>query len=172
MEKQRILLIILAGFLMFSLLLGGKVVYEKQWLNVSLMRQSQLIPGVVSAKIVKNHGVKEMDVVINKMTNLRQASLDLRKLADQRPIRFLDQNNEALKKVSGQIQFALQQGIATGDFTGMEQTVRTQAEKAGAQLELEIDNENIYVILNQGDAQLVEVIERDEQANFLPTEKQ
>ena len=172
MEKQRILLIILAGFLMFGLLLGGKVVYEKQWLNVSLMRQSQLIPGVVSAKIVKNHGVKEMDVVINKMTNLRQASLDLRKLADQRPIRFLDQNNEALKKVSGQIQFALQQGIATGDFTGMEQTVRTQAEKAGAQLELEIDNETIYVILNQGDAQLVEVIERDEQANYLPTEKQ
>jgi len=110
--------------------------------------------------------------VTNKMTNLRQASIGLQKLADNTPIRFFDQNNQALKKVSSQIQFALQEGLATGNFTGMEQKVRIQAEKAGAQLELEIDNDGIYVILNQGNAQLVEVIERHGQAKYLPTEKQ
>jgi len=172
MEKQRILLIILVGFLIFGLLLGGKVVYQKQWLDVSLMRQSQQISGVISAKVVNNNGLKEMDVVTNKMTNLRQASIGLQKLADNTPIRFFDQNNQALKKVSSQIQFALQEGLATGNFTGMEQKVRIQAEKAGAQLELEIDNDGIYVILNQGNAQLVEVIERHGQAKYLPTEKQ
>jgi hypothetical protein len=172
MVKQRILLISLVGFLIFGLLLGGKVVYQKKWQDVSVLRQSQQISGVVSAKVVNNNGLKEMDVVTNKLTNLRQASLALQKLADNLPIRFLDQNNDALKKVFGQIQFALQEGIALGDFTGMEQKVRIQAERAGIQLELEIDNDAIYVILNQGDAQLLEVIERHGQVKYLPTEKQ
>jgi len=172
MVKQRILLISLVGFLIFGLLIGGKVVYQKKWQDVSIMSQSQQIPGVVSAKIVNNEGQKELDVVTNKLTNFRSAGLALQKLADNLPIRFFDQNNEALKKVFGQMQFALQKGIATGDFTEMEQTVRVQAEKAGVQLELEIDNDAIYVILNQGDAQLVEVIERHGQVNYLPTEKQ
>ena len=172
MGKQRILLISLVGFLIFGLLLGGKVVYQKKWLDVSLLRQSQQIPGVVSAKIVNNNGLKELDVVTNKLTNLRQASLTLQKLAANLPIRFLDRNNEALKKVFGQMQFALQEGIAQGDFTGMEQKVRILAERAGIQLELEIDNDAIYVILNQGDAQLLEVIERHGHVKYLPTEKQ
>ncbi|HUS87767.1 MAG TPA: hypothetical protein VMW91_00100 [Desulfosporosinus sp.] len=172
MGKQRILLISLVGFLIFGLLLGGKVVYQKKWQDVSVLRQSQQIPGVVSAKVVNNNGLKEMEVVTDKITNLRQACLALQKLADNLPIRFLDRNNDALKKVFGQIQFALQEGIALGDFTGMEQKVRIQAERAGIQLELEIDNDAIYVILNQGDAQLLEVIERHGQVKYLPTEKQ
>ena len=172
MVKQRILLISLVSFLIFGLLLGGKVVYQKKWQDASIMRQSQQILGVESAKIVTNEGQKELDVVTNKITNLRQASLALQKLTKNLPIRFFDQNNDVLKKVFGQMQFALQEGIAIGDFTGMEQTVRVQAEKAGVQLELEIDNDAIYVILNQGDAQLIEVIERHGQVKYLPTEKQ
>lgn len=172
MEKQRILLISLVGLVIFGLLLGGKVVYQKQWQDVSILRQSQQIPGVVSAKVVNNNGLKELDVVTNKIANLRQASLALQKLSDNYPIRFLDQNNDALKKVFAQIQFALQEGLAVGNFTDMEHNVRIQAEKAGVQIELEIDNDAIYVILNQGDAQLLEVIERHGQVKYLATEKQ
>lgn len=172
MGKQRILLISLVGFLIFALLLGGKVVYQKKWLDVSLLSQSQQIPGVVSAKVVNNNGLKELDVVTNKIANLRQASLALQKLANSVPIRFLDRNNDTLNKLSDQMQFAFQEGIAQGNFTGMEQKVRILAEKAGIQLDLEIDNDAIYVILNQGDAQLLEVIERHGQVKYLPTEKQ
>ncbi|MGI6119328.1 MAG: hypothetical protein ACOYIB_01970 [Desulfosporosinus sp.] len=172
MEKQRILLISLVGILIFGLLLGGKVIYQKKYQYASLLHQSQQIPGVVSAKIVVNNGQKELVVVTNKITNLRQACLDLQKLSNNLPIRFLDQSNDALKKVFGQMQFTLHEGIARGNFTEMEQNIRAQAEKAGIQLELEIDNDAIYVILNQGDSQLVEVIERHGQVKYLPTEKQ
>ena len=172
MGKQRILLIGLVGFLIFGLLIGGKALYQKKWQDVSVMRQSQQIPGVVSAKVVTIKGVKELDVVTNKMTNLSEASLALQKLSDNYPIRFLDTDNNALKKVLGQMQFALQQGIAQGDFIEMEQTIRSQAENAGIQLELEIDNDAIYVILNQGDAQLIEVIERHGKESYLPTQRQ
>lgn len=172
MELRRILLICLAGFLIFGLLLGGKFIYQKNWLDVSIQQQSQQIPGVVSAKIVDNNGLKELAVVTDKITNLRQAGLALQKIANDLPIRFFDQNNDALKKVFGQMQFALQEGISLGNFTEMEQKVRAQAEQAGMELELEIDNDAIYVILNQGDAQLIEVLERHGQGKYLPTEKQ
>lgn len=172
MVKQRILLVSLVGFLIFALLLGGRVIYQKKWVDVSIMQQSQQIPGVISAKVVKIKGVKELDVVTNKMTNLRQASLSLQKLDVTLPIRFLDQNNDDLKIILSQMQFALQEGMALGNYTGMEQKVRIQAENAGIQLELQIDSDALYVVLNQGDAQLVEVIERDGNVNYLPTEKQ
>lgn len=172
MTKQRILLIGLVAILIFGLLLGSKVVYQKKWVDVSILSQSQQIPGVVSAKNVQKNGQNEMVVVTNHMTNLRQASLDLEKLAGELPIRYLDRNNDALNKLFSQMQFALQEGIARGNFTEMAQNVKTQAEKAGVQLELEMDNDAIYVIMNQGDAQLLEVIERHGQVKFLPSEKQ
>jgi len=170
MGKERILLISLVSLLIFGLLYGGKVVYQKKWQDVSIQSQSQQIPGVESAKIVNKEGQKELEVVTNKLTNLREASLTLQKLAKELPIRFFDQSNRTLKNVFGQMQFALQEGIATGDFTGMEQKVRVHADKAGVQLELEIDNDAIYVVLNQGEAQLIEVIERHGQGHYLPTE--
>ena len=172
MTKQRILLISLVGLLIFGLLLGGKVIYQKKWTDVTILSQSQQIPGVVSAKTVQKDGQQEMVVVTKHMTNLRQASLALEKLAGKSPIQYLDRNNDSINKLFGQMQFAIQEGISRGNFTEMAQNVRAQAEKAGVQLELEIDNDAIYVIMNQGDAQLIEVIERHGQVNFLPSEKQ
>ena len=172
MTKQRILLISLVGILIFGLLLGGRVVYQKKWLDVTILSQSQQIPGVVSARTVNTNGQNEMVVVTNHMTNLREASLALEKLAGELPIRYLDRNNDTLNKLFDQMQFALQEGIALGNFTAMAQNVKAQADKAGVQLELEMDNDAIYVTMNQGDAQLIEVIERHGQVKFLPSGKQ
>lgn len=172
MGKQRILLISLIGVLMFGLLFGCKIIYQKNWQDGSLLRQSQQIPGVVSAEIVDVNGQKELDVVTEQVVNFRQTCLALQKLTGDMPIRFLDQSNDELNRIFAQMQFALQEGIALGDFTGMEEKVRAQAEAAGVQYELEMDNEAIYVLLNQGDAQLLEVVERREQVKYLSTEKQ
>ena len=172
MTRQRILLISLIGILIFGLLLGGTFVYQKKWVDVSIMRQSQQIPGVISAKTVQNNGQKEMVVATNHLSNLRQTSQELEKLAGNLPIRYLDRTNDSLNKLFGQMQFALQEGISRGNFTEMEQNVKNQADKAGVQLELEMDSDAIYVVMTQGDAQLIEVIERNGQARFLPSEKE
>jgi len=171
MTNSRILLISLVGFLIFGALLGGKVIYQKKWVDVSILSLSQQIPGVVSAKVVNNNSLKEMVVVTDQLTNLRQASQKLKELANNVPIRYIDQRNDSLERLFGQIQFALQEGIVRGNFTEMAQNVKAQAEKEGVQLELEMDNDAIYVTLNQRQAQLIEVIERNGQGKFLPTKK-
>lgn len=172
MGKQRIMLICLTGLLIFCLLLGGKIIYEKNWQEGPMLRESQQIQGVVSATIEKVKGEKELNVVTDQVVSLRQTCRALQKLESDIPIRFLDQSTDELEKVLGEMQFALQEGLALGEFTLMEQKIQAQAEEAGVQCTLEIDNEAVYVALNQGEAQLLEVIERHEQVKFLPTEKQ
>ncbi|MDP4158338.1 MAG: hypothetical protein Q8911_01055 [Bacillota bacterium] len=172
MTRQRILLISFVGILIFGLLLGGTFVYQKKWVDVSILRQSQQIPGVISAKTVENNGQKEMLVTTSHLSNLRTTSQALEKLAGNLPIRYLDRTNDGLDKLYGQMQFALQEGISRGNFTEMELTVKKQAAEAGVQLILEMDSDAIYVVMNQGDAQLIEVIERHGQEKFLPSEKE
>lgn len=172
MTKQRITLISLVGLLIFGLLLGGKVIYQKQWVDATRLHQSQQIPGVVSVKTISNNSQQALVVVTKHMTNLRQSSLSLEKIAGQLPIQYQDQRNDQLETLFDQMQFALQEGIVRGNFTEMEQTVKAQAEKAGVQMEMEMDSDAIYVTLNQGESQLLEVIERHGQGQFLASEKE
>lgn len=172
MTNRRILLISLIGFLIFGVLLGGKIIYQKKWVDVSILSQSQQIPGVVSAKIETKNNFKEMDVETDQLSNLRQACQTLEKVAGNIPIRFIDHRNDSLENLFGQIQFALQEGIARGNFTEMAQKVKELTDKEGVGLELEMDNDAIYLILNQDQAQLIEVIERNGQGEFLSTEKE
>lgn len=171
MTKQRIMLISLVGIIVFGLLLGGRIIYQKQWVDASILSQSQHIPGVITTKKVQVNGQSEMDVQTSHLTNLSEVSQSLRKLAGNLPIRYLDQRNNTLSELFDQMEFPLQEGIAQGDFTEMAQNVKKLAEKAGVQLELQMDNDAIYVVLNQGKAQLVEVLERHQQGQFLPSEK-
>lgn len=170
MTKQRITLISLVGLLVLVLLLGGQILYKKNWIDANLLHSSQQIAGVQSAKIVEVNGQQELDVVTNNMTNLREATIKLEELAGKLPIRFLDQRDPQLTALFDQMQFALQEGIARGNFTEMEQIIKKQAQEAGVKLGFTMDNDNLYLTLTKGKSQLVEVLERHDQGQFLPGE--
>ncbi|MDQ7096086.1 hypothetical protein REC12_21040 [Desulfosporosinus sp. PR] len=172
MTKRRILVIGLAGIIIFGLLLGGKVLYQKQWIDSSILSQSQKITGVISAKTVQVNGQAEMDVAIQHISNLRQVSLDLEAIAGKEPIRYLDHRNDSLTALFEQMQFPIQEAISRGNFTEMAQSLQTMAEKSGVQLELAMDSDAIYILLNQGNAQLIEVVERHDQGQFLESKKE
>ncbi|WP_407308573.1 hypothetical protein [Desulfosporosinus sp. SB140] len=172
MTKQRILVISFVGLIIFGLLLGGKLLYQKKWVDSSILTRSQKITGVVSAKTIQVNGQDEMDVTTQHIVNLRQVSLDLETIAGKEPIRYLDQRNDSLSTLFEQMQFAIQEGISRGNFTEMAQSIQTMAEKSGVQLELEMDSDAIYILLNQGNAQLIEVVERHGQGQFLESKKE
>ena len=172
MTRQRVLLIVIIAALIFGGLLGARLIYQNRWLDAGILRQSQQIPGVLSAKIVNRNGQDEMVVTTNQISNLRKVSQALEKIAGDLPIRYLDPENDTLNKLFDQMQFAIQEGIMRGNFTMMDQNLNSQAKKAGVRLQLQIDSEAIYVVLDQGNAQLVQVISRNGQARFLPSEKE
>jgi hypothetical protein len=169
--KRRVLIISLVGVIIFGLLIGGKILYQKQWVDSSILAQSQKVSGVISAKSVQVSGQAEMDVMTQHITNLRQTSLSLENIAGKEPIRFFDHRNDLLTTLFGEMQFSIQEGISRGNFTEMAENIRIMAQKSGVQVELEMDSEAIYVVLNQGNAQLIEVVERHGQEKFLPSNK-
>ena len=172
MMKQRVAIISLSSLLVFGILLGGQILYQRNWQDAGLMQQSEKIPGVVSVRTVNlNSGQQELDVVTKNVANLRQTALQLEQVAGNRPIRLLDQRSPQLENLLDQMEFALQEGIARGNFTAMAATAQGEAAKAGAKLDLAMDSDNIYLTLDQGNAQLVEVLERHGQGHFLPGEK-
>lgn len=171
MTKQRITLISLVGFLVFGLLMGGQILYKKNWLDASVLQRSQEIPGVLAAKIVKVNGQQELNVETGNISDLPQTSLLLENLAGEMPIRYLDQRNPELEQIFQQMQFSLQESIVQGNFTEMEQNLKSIANRMEVQIILNIDSNNIYLVLNKGEAQLVAVLERKGQAKFLTSEK-
>ncbi len=167
MTKQRITLISLVGLLVFGLLIIGQIIYKKNWLDAPMLQQSQQISGVLSTKIVEVNGQQELDVVTRQMSDLPKTSEMLMKLAPGMPIRYFDQRDFKLEQILNQMQFALQESIIKGNFTEMERNVKSLAEKSGVQLDLDMDSDYLYLVLSKGEAQLVTVFERHNQAKFL-----
>lgn len=170
MTKQRIALISLIGILVFGLLLSGQLVYKNKWVNGTLTQESQQIQGVLSAKIASHDGQSEILVQTSQIDNLQKASLQLQKISGMRPIRYVDQRTPELERIFQQMQFPIQEGIAKGNFTQMEQTLRELADKNNVTLNLAMDNAAIYLTLTQDESQLVAVLERHGQGTFLPSE--
>lgn len=172
MMKQRIMRISLGGILVFGLLLGGQILYKNNWVNGQLAQNSRQISGVISAQMTADNGHEVLEVTTNHVQNLAEVGQQLETLAGQHPIRLKDQRTLELEKLLAKMEFPLQEGIARGNFTQMEETLQQQASQAGVTLELSMDSEEIFLNLTQGQAQLLEVVERTGQGKFLPSVSQ
>lgn len=170
MTKQRIALMSLVGILVFGLLLGGQFVYKNKWVNGTLTQESQQIQGVLSAKIISHDGQPEILVQTHLIDDLQKVSIQLQKISGRRPIRFVDQRTPELERIFQQMQFPIQEGINRGNFTQMEQTLRELADNTGVNMSLAMDSEAIYLTLSKQEGQLVAVLERHGQGDFLPSE--
>lgn len=172
MSKERIKIISLVGLLVFGLLITGRLIYNAKWLNANLVHQSEQIPGVISVQVVGSSGQQEFDVRVGQVTDLEETSAMLSKLAGKLPIRYLDSRSPQLENVYSQMQFALQEGIVRGDFVQMQQLVEQLGAKAGVQVNLSMDSDEIYLTLTQGSHQLIGVLDRHGEGKFLPSEVQ
>lgn len=167
MTRQRLTRISVIGILVFTLLVAARLLYEEQWIGSLLTKESQSIPGVNSVEILKDQGIQEMIVTTENVTDLQSLSQELVKIAGTTPIRIQDQRNETLEKVYQKMQFAIYEGIELGNFREMEEILAKQAEGAGVELNLTMDDQAIYLNLTQGENQLLSVIQRQGENQFL-----
>lgn len=172
MMKQRIMRVSLVSILVFGLLMGGQIFYRNTYTNGQLNKNGRQIPGVVSAELISENGQKVLEVTTNHIEDFNKAGQQLETLAGEHPIRIKDQRTPELEKLMSQMQFPLQEGIVRGNFTQMEEMLQQLASEAGVTLELSMDSKGIYVNLTQGQAQLLEVVERPGQGKYLQSESQ
>lgn len=170
MTKRRIMIIGLTSLVVFGILISAQILYQKEWLNAKLVQESLSIQGVVSTEIVTTKSGKEFHVVSGIIDDLSESSRQLEKLAAGIPIRMIDQRNDYLKQVFEQMQFSLQEGMITGGFTEMDKNLRALADNAGVKAEISMDSKHIYINLRQDQAQLVEILERQNDGKYLPSE--
>lgn len=167
MTKQEITRIALVALTVFCLLLAGNALYKKYWVEKNLTLQVGNIAGVVAAQIVESDGKNELDVQTRNVTDLPQICEKLDNISRGVPIRFIDSRSAELTDLYREMQFALQEGIATGNFTQMAGEIKDQAKKAGAEVQVDVDGKRIYLVLSKGGAQLVSVLERQDPGLYL-----
>jgi hypothetical protein len=169
MTKQRIALISLIAIIVFGSLLGGELVYKKVWINDALSQESMQVHGISSAKMKSIDGKTELMVQTNLIDDLQKVSLQLQQIAGVNPIRLVDHRTPELVDLFQSMQFPIQEGIANGNFSHMEASLKELAAKAGVDLKLNMDNSAIYLTLTKEEGQLVAVVERQDRGAFLPS---
>ena len=105
---------------------------------------------------------------VNKTDNLKEAYQELSAQTEKvigHPdfkMELVDTRTPVLESAFYESQFIIYEALAKGDFTKMADIIRQNAESAGAESRVFIDNENIYVEFMKGDNYLYEIVSRDQ----------
>lgn len=169
---MRVSIIILVFFLALGAFLGGRYWFLEQRVRSPLQEQLAAIPGVEEAELVASSGLWQgapVDVRIKlaRGVDLPQTyGLIQRELAaglgpNLGDVELLDQRDPVLADALREMQFALEEGIATGAFRQMAREVEEVARRFQVDdLDLNIDRHFVYLSLQRGEAYLYHVVPR------------
>jgi len=170
-----ILLALVAGLVVFF---GARWLYNKFSLEEPLAGALKASPAVQSFEIEKGRTAIRIIVHLAPTANLKETYHELYRQAQsvlgrQRfEIKIVDNRDEKLNRVFYSGQFAVYEAIKRGNYREMIKELEAEAAKAGATAAVFLDQENIYVQLQDNEHYLYEIIPRREPVFFpSPTEK-
>lgn len=168
MEFQgiRIKFVILAFLLVFALLFGGQMVYQKIGYNQPVRQILEEHPGIESYEIDDEAPVARIAVKLERTDNLMDdyQQLDRRLWVANagRPYELVvqDERSAALNDALHKSQFSVYQAIIQGNFPEMVQVIESNAREAGAEAKVFVDNRNVYIQMDTADHYLMSVVPR------------
>lgn len=169
MSHQNLKLSLIIGFALFILagLLGGQFLYEKYVVDGPLQQSVRQISQGNDVLIVKKDGktiVKISPVPTGDLKALYQAILEKaeQEYGSNVDIEFMDQSDEFLLSVWNDIQFPIYEGIATGEYTRMQEKSIKLLEDKNLQGNIKMDRHRIYIQLSHEDKYLYRVLQYSE----------
>lgn len=159
--------------IIFTILVGLVVIFGVQWIyqKYSLQNPVNLLlssnESVESYQMVQENNQVKITLDIKDDANLMQAYNEIQKqLAPKmgrRSFSLLLQDNrdDSLQKVWYNSQYAVYQAIAQGSYQNMAEKINREAGAAGAEVQVYIDEKNIYIRLKKDGRTLDEVISRN-----------
>ena len=160
-----VVLMAMAGALL--LLFGAQFVYNRQAVDQPLVSIYHNVPAVKHVSLQTTSSGLQVDVRLGLVPNLRETYMALENQVNavlggaHFQINLSDARTPALLNDFYNMNGALEQGIATGQFVAMEQQVRAMGAKDGlSQASAIVDNHYVYVELVQGRHYLYELLPR------------
>ncbi len=156
-----IIISVILGLLVFA---GGQWLYEKYNYDEPLDKTLSSNKAVESYKLSGEDQPVTVELKLKNVENLGKTygELDnsLREVlgGKEYKIKLVDNRNRQLENIYYHSQFAVYEAMARGNYREMEQYISRQAAAAGAQANVFMDQEAVYVQIKNGDYYLYEII--------------
>ena len=174
----RIPVILLALLIGLGVFFGVRWLYNKFSLEEPLAGALKANQDVQSFEIEKGRAVTRITVHLAPTPNLKETYRELHRqvqsvLGRQRfEIKIVDNRDEKLTRLFYAGQFAVYEAIKRGNYREMIKDLEAEAAKYGATAVVFLDQENVYLQLQNQEHYLYEIIPRREPVFFpAPTEK-
>lgn len=147
-----------------GLLFGAQAFAQRETVVGPLMRMLAQIKSVQHYQVIRKGSSTEVAVKLAPKANLESVYHQVVQTAtrvispSQLQISIQGNTDTALKQVNRTMDFAIQQGIATGDYVKMQQRIQKDAKTAHITASVSIDSSNIYLSLAQGKHNLYQVV--------------
>lgn len=167
MKKLRPLPIVLSSLITVAILFGGWYGYRSLTLESPLSDLVQQLPAVDNAELTVKDSNIEIDVKVKSEANIRelvqQVYSDTKQIAGNRTVKLhiTDQSNAALDTWWANSLFDVAEAMELKQYGKIPQVLQARAQLLpGIDIQTEMDEQNVYVKLSQGEAYKVIVLPR------------
>ncbi|MDD4170380.1 MAG: hypothetical protein PHD36_09055 [Desulfotomaculaceae bacterium] len=159
--------------IIFSLLLGLAFIFGIQWIYQKYSFQNPLNTVLSTNEAVESFQVNTEDEVVkvtlaiksdaDLMQSYQAVQKDLSSYMGRRQyyLDLIDSRDDDLQQLWYKNQFAVYQAIDQGSYQNMASEVNREAELAGAEAKIHIDQKNVYIRLIKNGRTLDEIIARN-----------
>lgn len=150
-----------------ALLLGGRWFYQQRFVETNLVRELRNVPGVETVNVIEKKDYIQIRLGLGKVWDLQKTYVKIRETVSEVydlsgvRIDIVNKPDPDLEAVWARAQFAVYQALIQGNFTEMAEVIDRQTGQAGvANSKVQMDWDNVYLQLQQGDNYSYYVIPR------------
>lgn len=165
----RIPVIIIALLITVGLLLGSLRLYNYFYVEQTVQKSITQIESVTETNVSNSNGEYTVQVKLNWNQNLQGIYNELDQIGKQYfrnttySIQVLDKRNQRLNNLFIDLQPLIYETLAKDEFVRMNNGVGKQVEKMDMDYYLQVDQDNVYISIRDGDYYLYEITQRHHQ---------
>jgi len=151
------LTLVTAG-IFFGLLVGGQFFFKNYYVADHFQEKLTKIDGV------KKVEVKEQIITLtmSNVSNIKQSYQEISNVIQNKNYEIIikDKPSKKLEEIAAESEIALQEGVFRGNFTEMLHYIKNLSGKQGVAAKIFVDNERVYLQLEEGNKYIFRIIER------------
>ncbi|MGB4018364.1 MAG: hypothetical protein WBK78_02585 [Syntrophomonadaceae bacterium] len=162
----RVVIALLTVALTVAILFGGYSAYNVYGIEKPVKNQLSSLEPVSQVVITKEKQIYDIRVQLSMVDNLQSAYNHIEKTLNQRfsgneyDLQIIDNRNEKLEQLHSELQPAMQQAAAQSEFVWLNDQLNEKCSQMELQHELWVDEERIYIQVQDADHYLYEIIAR------------